>query len=82
MRKNKKEGAQNLKNAVAAQQRALATLAQATDEKIKQTNAHIAANSAQIVENARKVICACWMWVGRVAFYYPYDLTAVLVAGS
>ena len=44
MRKNKKEGAQNLKNAVAAQQRALATLAQATNEKIKQTNAHIAAN--------------------------------------
>merc|ERR1719253_1184308 len=54
MRKNKAEGAQNLKNAVAAQQRALATLAQATNEKIKQTNAHIAANSAQIVENAKK----------------------------
>ena len=61
MRKNKAEGAQNLKNAVAAQQRALATLAQATNEKIKQTNAHIAANSAQIVENAKKVTRMFWM---------------------
>jgi hypothetical protein len=54
MRKNKAEGAKNLKNAVTAQQRALATLAQATNERIKSTNKHIAVNAAQIKENAKK----------------------------
>ena len=37
MRKNKKEGAQNLKNAVAAQQRALAILAQREDQADQRT---------------------------------------------
>merc|ERR1712159_844695 len=54
MRKNKAEGAKNLKDAVTAQQRALATLAQATNERIKSTNKHIAINAAQIKENAKK----------------------------
>merc|ERR1711959_733978 len=54
MRKNKAEGAKNLKDAVHAQQRALATLAQATNERIKSTNKHIAVNAAQIKENAKK----------------------------
>merc|ERR1719353_766851 len=48
MRKNKAEGAKNLKDAVTAQQRALSTLAQATNERIKSTNKHIAVNAAQI----------------------------------
>merc|ERR1712057_141638 len=43
MRKNKKEGAKNLAAAVANQQRALATLAQATNARIKSTNKHTAA---------------------------------------
>merc|ERR1719326_1540677 len=54
MRKNKRQGARELKNAVHAQQRALATLASATNARIKKTNAHIAANAAQIKENAKK----------------------------
>jgi hypothetical protein len=54
MKKNKREGATNLKNAVAAQQRALATLDQATNAKIKQTNAAIGANAAAIKANAKK----------------------------
>merc|ERR1719159_1915536 len=54
MRKNKAEGAKNLKDAVTAQQRALSTLAQATNERIKSTNKHIAINAAQIKENAKK----------------------------
>merc|ERR1719506_1223855 len=54
MRKNKAEGAKNLKDAVTAQQRALSTLAQATNERIKSTNKHIAVNAAQIKENAKK----------------------------
>merc|ERR1719183_1007274 len=54
MAKNKAEGAHNLEMAVAAQQRALATLAQATNARIKSTNNHIAENSAQIKENAKK----------------------------
>merc|ERR1719440_71302 len=54
MRKNKAEGAKNIKDAVTAQQRALSTLAQATNERIKSTNKHIAINAAQIKENAKK----------------------------
>merc|ERR1719163_2418750 len=42
MRKNKAEGARELRNAVNNQQRALATLASATNAKIKKTNKHIA----------------------------------------
>merc|ERR1711968_173791 len=54
MRKNKKEAAKELKLATAAQQRALASLASATNQRIKQTNEHIAINAAQIKENAKK----------------------------
>merc|ERR1719408_728586 len=54
MRKNKAEGAKNLAMAVANQQRALATLASATNARIKKTNKAIAANAAQINENAKK----------------------------
>merc|ERR1711998_417452 len=54
MRKNKRAAARSLKIAVLNQQRALAALASATNAKIKQTNAHIAANAAQIRENAKK----------------------------
>merc|ERR1711924_375553 len=54
MRKNKRQAACNLKLAVLNQQRALSALASATNAKIKQTNKHIAANAAQIKENAKK----------------------------
>merc|ERR1712054_220181 len=54
MRKNKSEGAKELKEAVENQQRALATLASATNAKIKKTNHHIAVNAAQIKANAKK----------------------------
>merc|ERR1719236_347229 len=54
MRKNKRAAARSLKIAVLNQQRALAALASATNAKIKQTNKHIAANAAQIKENAKK----------------------------
>merc|ERR1711988_2089878 len=54
MRKNKKEGAKNLATAVANQQRALATLAQATNARIKSTNKHIAANAATIKANVNE----------------------------
>merc|ERR1711981_169626 len=54
MRKNKRAAARSLKIAVLNQQRALAALASATNAKIKQTNKHIAANAAQIRENAKK----------------------------
>merc|ERR1740138_98121 len=54
MRKNKAEGAKNLAMAVANQQRALATLASATNARIKKSNKAIAANAAQIKENAKK----------------------------
>merc|ERR1719424_883985 len=46
MRKNKAEGAKELALATLNQQRALATLNQATNAKITKTNKHIAANSA------------------------------------
>jgi tetrahydromethanopterin S-methyltransferase subunit G len=54
MRKNKAEGQKQLAAAVLAQQRALATLDQQTNAKIKQTNMHIAANAAAIKANAKK----------------------------
>merc|ERR1712093_573631 len=54
MRKNKAHAAKQLKLAVSAQQRALSALAPATNAKIHQTNKHIAANAAQIKENAKK----------------------------
>jgi len=54
MRKNKAEGAKELAMAVSNQQRALATLASATNSRIKKTNKAIAANAAQIKENAKK----------------------------
>merc|ERR1711871_1329232 len=55
MRKNKAEGAKNLAMAVANQQRALATLASATNARIKKTNKAIAANAAQIKVYAKKM---------------------------
>merc|ERR1712196_277310 len=51
---NKKQAQDELSNAVLNQQRALDTLAKATNERIKQTNKHIAVNAAQIKENAKK----------------------------
>merc|ERR1711975_46700 len=54
MRKNKAEAAKALAHAVLNHQRQLAALDQATNAKIKQTNKHIAANAAQIKENAKK----------------------------
>merc|ERR1719171_3367166 len=54
MRKNKAHAAKQLQLAVLNQQRALAALASATNAKTKQTNKHIAANAAQIKENAKK----------------------------
>merc|ERR1712072_1646125 len=50
----KRQAGANLKLAVLNQQRALSVLASATNAKIKQTNKHIAANAAQIKENAKK----------------------------
>merc|ERR1711968_114711 len=54
MAKNKAEATKELKMATANQQKALATLASATNAKIKKTNKHIAINAAQIKENAKK----------------------------
>jgi hypothetical protein len=54
MKKNKAEAAKELALAVQTQQRALATLNQQTNAKIKQTNKHIGANAAAIKENAKK----------------------------
>jgi len=54
MRKNKAQGASDLALATLNQQRALATLNQATNARIKKTNSHIAANSAAIKANAKK----------------------------
>merc|ERR1711881_272126 len=54
MRKNKRANQHQLHMAVLNQQRALAALDSATNAKIRQTNAHIAANAAQIKINARK----------------------------
>merc|ERR1712054_627999 len=54
MRKNKAHAAKALSEAVLQHQRSLAALDQATNAKIKQTNKHIAANAAQIKENAKK----------------------------
>jgi hypothetical protein len=54
MKKNKKENAHNLHMAVLNQQRALAALDSATNEKIHQTQKNIAINGAQIKTNALK----------------------------
>merc|ERR1711871_1616619 len=54
MRANKREARADLAAATAAQQRALAALDSATNEKIKRTNSHIAANSAQIDAHDKK----------------------------
>merc|ERR1712167_378768 len=58
MRKNKHEAAHNLKMAVLSQQRALSALASATNARIAKTNKHIAANAAQIKENALRRLSA------------------------
>jgi hypothetical protein len=54
MRENKRAAAGALKLAVLTQQRALASLSQVTNAKIKKTNKHIAINAAHISLNARK----------------------------
>merc|ERR1711959_656742 len=54
MRKNKRQNQHQLHMAVLNQQRALSALDSATNSKIRQTYAHIAANAAQIKINARK----------------------------
>jgi hypothetical protein len=54
MRKNKKANKHALHMAVLNQQRALATLDQKTNVKLKHTNQNIAANAAQIKSNALK----------------------------
>jgi len=53
MVKNKREASSKLAHAVAGMQRALAATASAVNARISQTNKHIAANAAQIKENAR-----------------------------
>jgi hypothetical protein len=54
MRRNKRLAAKQLHEATANQQRALATLDQQMNVKIRQTNKDIAANAAQIKINAKK----------------------------
>merc|ERR1740130_1718603 len=51
---NRAEAKKNLEKAVITQQRAMATLAAATNERIKSTNKHVSINAAQIKENAKK----------------------------
>jgi hypothetical protein len=51
---NKREAHANLEKAVMAQQRAMATLTEKTNARIRQTNKHVAQNAAQIKENAKK----------------------------
>merc|ERR1719359_183035 len=58
MRKNKREAAKDLKMAVLSQQRQLAALASATNQKIHKTEKSIAANAAQIKENAKRARAA------------------------
>merc|ERR1712096_175591 len=65
MRKNKRRAAHNLRVAVLTQQRSLAALASATNAKIHQTNKHIAANAAQIKENAKRARQALDKAMGR-----------------
>merc|ERR1719174_3449222 len=50
---NKAEAAKNLATQVAAQQRAMAALKSKVNARIDQTNKHVAANAAQIKENAK-----------------------------
>ena len=64
MRKNKAHAAKALAEAVLQHQRSLAALDQATNAKIRQTNKHIAANAAQIKENAKKARAALDAAVG------------------
>jgi hypothetical protein len=54
IRKNKHAAKAALSKQVVVQQRAMAALASATNERIKQTNEHVAVNAAQIKENAKK----------------------------
>merc|ERR1711871_1435143 len=54
IRKNKHAAKAALAKQVLIQQRAMAALASATNERIKQTNQHVAVNAAQIKENAKK----------------------------
>merc|ERR1719324_1026381 len=51
---NKREAAHNLRMAVQAQQRAQAAFAAGANAHINQLNKHVAANAAQIKENAKK----------------------------
>merc|ERR1711981_15611 len=51
---NKREAAHNLKQAVLTQQRAMAAKAAFINARIDQTNKHVAANAAQIKENAKR----------------------------
>merc|ERR1719460_966679 len=51
---NKREARKNLEASVATQQRAMATLASATNARIAKTNKHVSVNAAQIKENAKK----------------------------
>merc|ERR1711871_1850416 len=54
IRKNKRLAKKNLAKQVLTQQRAMAALASATNERIKQTDAHVAKNAAQIKANAKR----------------------------
>merc|ERR1711871_1748583 len=54
IRKNKRLAKKNLAKQVLTQQRAMAALASVTNERIKQTDAHVAKNAAQIKANAKK----------------------------
>jgi len=68
MRENKRAAAGALKLAVLTQQRALASLSQVTNAKIKKTNKHIAINAAHISLNARKARTAlekAWVHLTR-----------------
>jgi hypothetical protein len=65
MRANKAEAKHNLHMATLSQQRALATLDQATNAKIHSTNEHIAANAAHIAENAATARKALETAMGR-----------------
>merc|ERR1719181_401023 len=54
MNADRRENAKNLKLAVTACQKTTAAWAAATNAKITRSNRHVAANAAQIVENAKK----------------------------
>jgi len=65
MRKNKRKAQKALHRATLNQQHALAALDAATNSKIRQTNKHIGANSAQIKINAKKARDALHRAMGR-----------------